>query len=84
MRKFMVATLFVLRSMSSFAGCNVVDGDKTASFDGKSIDGLVVEKKSLLLLNKEFPMLNIVEKIFKGEAQTCTSCSDKKHIACSN
>ena len=63
------------------AACEVVkDGAKTA-FDGANLSGLQVEKKSLVPLNKEFPALNVVEKAFKGEVQTCTTCSSG-YIAC--
>jgi hypothetical protein len=65
------------------AACEVVDGGKKSPFDGKTVGSMSVEKKSLSIMNKEFPDLNIVEKSFKGEVQTCTSCSDK-YITCSN
>jgi hypothetical protein len=64
-----------------FATCKVVEGDKATLFDGKSLDRLSVQKKSLTLLNEEFPALNAIEMTFKGELQTCTSCSEK-HIEC--
>jgi hypothetical protein len=82
--KTLVFTLLTLAFCTNLmAACEVVDGGKKSPFDGKSIAGLSVEKKSLSTLNKEFPDLNIIEKSFKGETQTCTSCSDK-YITCSN
>ena len=83
MKTLVFALVAVAFSTNLMAACEVVDGGKKTPFDGKSIAGLSVEKKSLSALNKEFPDLNIIEKSFKGEAQTCTSCSDK-YITCSN
>jgi hypothetical protein len=83
----MKTLIFVLLAMAYctnlMAACEVVEGGKKTPFDGKSIAGLSIEKKSISTLNKAFPDLNIIEKSFKGEAQTCTSCSDK-YITCSN
>lgn len=80
-------TLLVLVTMAFcsnlMAACEVVEGGAKKPFDGKTVGSLSVEKKSLSIMNKEFPDLNIVEKSFKGEVQTCTSCSDK-YITCSN
>lgn len=81
MKKFIVLTSFLV-SMNILAKCEVVDAGKKTPFDGKSIGTLSVEKKSLAILNKEFPDLNIIEKSFKGEVQTCTLCSEK-YITCS-
>jgi len=76
-----VALLALSASSSAFAACEKVDGGAKSAFDGSSIAGYQVEKASLVALNKEFSALNVVEKAFKGEVQTCTSCSDK-YITC--
>lgn len=77
---FTVVTLVFCSNV--MAACESVDGGKKTPFDGK-IAGMSVEKKSLSILNKEFPDINVIEKSFKGEVQTCTACSDK-YITCSN
>lgn len=82
--KMMIFTLFVLIVNSNVMGaCEVVNGGKKMPFNGKDVAGLSIEKKSLSGVNKQFPDLNIIEKSFKGEVQTCTNCSDK-YITCSN
>jgi hypothetical protein len=78
---FIVATIAL--SANLMAGCEVVDGGKKSPFDGKTVGGNSVEKKSLSEINKQFPDLNVIEKAFKGEVQTCTACSDK-YITCAN
>lgn len=83
MKKITLLILSVVVTSSLYAACEVVDGGKKTPFDGKGVSGLSVEKKSLSILNKEFPDLNIIEKSFKGEVQTCTTCTDK-YITCSN
>lgn len=83
MKKIIIALVALTFAFQLMAACEVVDGGKKSPFDGKNVAGLSVEKKSLSTLNKEFPDLNIIEKSFKGEVQTCTSCSDK-YITCSN
>lgn len=55
--------------------CEIVRDGVRTPFDGSGLSGLQVEKKSLVLANREFPSLNIVEKAFKGELQTCTVCT---------
>lgn len=82
MKSLFVALVTVVYCSNLMAACEVVDGGKKTPFDGK-VGGMSVEKKSLSILNKEFPDLNIIEKSFKGEVQTCTSCTDK-YITCSN
>jgi hypothetical protein len=81
MKKILALGMFAL-SLNSFAACELVDGSAKKPFDG-DLSGASVEKKSLSALHKEFPALNIVEKSFKGEVQTCTSCSGK-FVTCSN
>lgn len=83
MKKIILALVVTAFCTNVMAACEVVDGGKKTPFDGKSVAGLSVEKKSLSALNKEFSALNIIEKSFKGEVQTCTSCTDK-YITCSN
>lgn len=83
MKNILLALVTVAFCSNLMAACEVVDGGKKSPFDGKNVGTLSVEKKSLSTLNKEFPDLNIVEKSFKGEVQTCTTCSDK-YITCSN
>jgi hypothetical protein len=63
------------------ATCEIVDGAKRVPFDGKSLESVMIEKKSLTILNAEFPALNVIEKTFKGEIQTCTLCAER-HIVC--
>jgi hypothetical protein len=75
---FTIAILTI--SSHAYAACEVVDGGNKKPFDG-NLSGLTVEKKSLSLLNKEYPSLNVVEKTFKGEVQTCSSCSEK-YVTC--
>jgi hypothetical protein len=82
--KRLAPILLLLTGFSSppvLAACQVVEGAKRAPFDGKSLDRISVEKKSLTLLNEEYPNLNAIEMTFKGELQTCTSCTEK-HIEC--
>lgn len=83
MKKIILALMTMIVCSNLMAACEVVNGGAKSPFDGKNIGSLMVEKKSLSTLNKEFPDLNIIEKSFKGEVQTCTSCSDK-YITCSN
>jgi len=83
MKKIALVLVIIAFSSNLMAACEVVDGGKKTPFDGKDVGSLQVEKKSLSTMNKEFPDLNIIEKSFKGEVQTCTSCSDK-YITCSN
>jgi len=74
--------LSIAASASTYAGCDVVDAGKRTPFDGKSLHGLFVEKKSLIELNDEYPDLNVIERTFKGEVQTCTDCTER-HVVCS-
>lgn len=84
--KHMVLTVAVLSmfvTAHASAACEVVkDGGAKSAFDGSSLSGLQVEKKSLVPLNKTFPALNVVEKAFKGEVQTCTTCASG-YVTCS-
>lgn len=75
MKKILALGMLTL-SLNSFAACELVDGAAKKPFDG-NLNGATVEKKSLSSIHKEFPALNIVEKSFKGEVQTCTNCSGK-------
>lgn len=79
----MAAAFFLLGSLSSVAwgACEIVDGEKRQPFEGKTLERLLIEKKSLTTLNSEFPHLNAIEKTFKGEVQTCSTCSER-HIVC--
>lgn len=83
-RTFQAALIGILGMMSASvcAGCEIVDGGKKIPFDGSSLDHLLIEKRSLTILNKEYPGLNVIEKTFKGEIQTCSNCTDK-HVVCS-
>jgi hypothetical protein len=83
MKKILFGLTIATFGLNIFAACEVVDGGKKTPFNGKDVGGMSIEKKSLSVLNKEFPDLNIIEKSFKGEVQTCTSCTDK-YITCSN
>lgn len=83
MKIILYTVIIATVSSNVMAACEVVEGGKKTPFDGKNIGSLSVEKKSLSTFNKEFPDLNIIEKSFKGEVQTCTTCSDK-YITCSN
>jgi hypothetical protein len=73
--------LMVVISGGASAACEIVDGVKRIPFDGKTLDSLVIEKKSLIILNRQFPNLNVIETMFKGQLQTCTSCTEK-YITC--
>ncbi len=71
---------------SAFAGdCQKVTGggSKKEAFDGKSLEGLSVEKKSLAALNSKYSELNVTEKVFTGAIQTCSgsSCTDN-YVTC--
>lgn len=83
MKKIFLVLVTIAFSANLMAACEVVDGGKKTPFDGKTVGSMSVEKKSLFTLNKQFPDLNIIEKSFKGEVQTCTTCTDK-YITCSN
>jgi hypothetical protein len=82
MIRFVLLLLAVSTSTAAVADCEVVDGDKKLPFDGTSLNGLLVEKKSLVLMNALFPHLNVIERIFKGEILTCTNCSER-YVRCS-
>jgi hypothetical protein len=78
----LVAQLIVSVSASAWADCQIVTSDgKKTPFDGKSLGGLQVEKKSLLILNKTYPNLNAVELVFTGEVNACTNCTEK-YVTC--
>lgn len=77
-----VALLAFAAPLIARAGCEIVDGDKKMPFDGSSLNHLLVEKRSLVILNALFPRLNVIERTFKGEVLTCTSCSEP-HVRCS-
>lgn len=74
-----ILTLF--SSVSSFADCQKVEAGKKESFDGKSLKGLAVEKKSLPDLERLFPNLRSEEKVLIGALQTCTNCTDN-YVSC--
>jgi len=82
LRISLVAVLMMSNSSVACAGCEIVDGDKKLPFDGRSLEHVLVEKKSLVILNTLFPSLNVIERTFKGEILTCTTCSER-HITCS-
>ena len=64
--------------------CSVVQEDeKKTPYKGESVQGLQIQKKALSTLNKLYPQLNILEKVFKGEIRTCASCSEK-YVSCSS
>ena len=73
--------MLIIFSTNAFGLCEVKIGEKRIPFNGKDIIGLSIEKKSLSEVNKKFPDLNIIEKTFKGEVQTCTICSDN-YVTC--
>lgn len=81
-RHSMILLFALAFSPGSFAVCELVDGGKKTPFDGKTLDRVLVEKRSLTILNTEFPSLNVIERTFKGEVQTCSDCKEK-HIVCS-
>lgn len=83
MRKLgMITAIGVLLSCHSFADCQIVDGNKKTPYEGGSLNGIAIEKKTLATLNKQFPNLRVVENIFKGNLQTCVTCTEK-HVTCS-
>jgi hypothetical protein len=75
--KTLVVVLVAVLSAESQAHCEIVQGSARIPFDGKTLIGLLIEKKSLVLLNSEFPNLNAIEATFKGELQTCPICSER-------
>ena len=76
---YLLSLVFMISvSSAAWGSCEVVDtGGKTSPFEGKNLVGLQVEKQSLIILNKSYPELKVLEKTFKGEVQTCASCADK-------
>ncbi|MBY0412517.1 MAG: hypothetical protein K2Q18_00055, partial [Bdellovibrionales bacterium] len=70
MKKIILALAISTYCMNLMAACEVVEGGKKTPFDGKTVGSNSIEKKSLSIMNKEFPDLNIVEKSFKGEVPT--------------
>jgi hypothetical protein len=81
--KILVIIILIVLSFSLNAACTLIDGANKTPFDGKLAQGIAVEKKSLSIMQKEFPELGIIEKSFKGEVQACVNCTDK-YITCSN
>ena len=75
------ALILGLSSITAGAVCEIVDGKKRLPFDGKSLDRILIDKRSLTTLNLEFPHLNAIERTFTGELQTCSVCIEK-HIVC--
>lgn len=69
-------------SISSQADCFKIQGGNKLSFNGDSLSGLVVDRKAMAELNKLFPQLQITEKVFSGNLQTCSDCHDN-YISCS-
>ena len=67
---------------TAFAECSVVKGGAKSAFDGKSLDGMKVEKKSLAALNSAHKGLNVTQGVFTGKVTTCDDCSKDDHITC--
>ena len=65
-----------------FADCQKIKGGVKSKFEGDSIEGLSIERKSITALNKAYPNLTITEKIFTGNIQSCTDCKDN-YVTCS-
>jgi hypothetical protein len=82
MKTGLILSLGLVLSASAYCDCQVVDGTKKTPFDGKSLSGLAIEKKSLVTLNKAYPALNVVEEAFTGELRTCSNCTEK-YVTCS-
>jgi hypothetical protein len=78
--KNLVVVLVAFLSAESRAHCEIVNGSARTPFDGKTLTGLLIEKKSLVLLNSEYPNLNAVEATFKGELQTCTTAAFRRPL----
>lgn len=78
--KLTILSLFLLSSYAQ-AKCFVVDGSNKKDFDGQGLSGYQIEKKSMSILDKEFPNLKAKEKMFSGEVVVCADCS-AKHIKC--
>ena len=81
MRNILIVITVVLFSQATFAKCFVVDGANKSEFNGQSLAGLQVEKKSLTALDTAFPNLKAKEKMFSGELMVCSDCT-AKHIKC--
>ena len=84
MNKIVTVLAFVMASglaQTASAACTVVKGGAKSPFDGKSLSGLEIEKKSLIKLNNEFKGLDAMTKSFKGEVNTCTTCTDN-YVTC--
>ena len=82
MKKYIVA-ISMMMTVGAYATCELVSESGSASaFSGTYEAGTKVEKKSLNKLNSEFPGIRIMEKIFKGEAKSCSNCDGQKHIRC--
>ena len=78
---WILAAVLMGTTLPAWASCDVVDGATKVPFAGKSLSQLLVEKRSLTLLNKAFPDLNVIERTFKGEIRTCSICSEK-YVLC--
>lgn len=84
MKRFALVAMFAVSigmTHDAWGDCVLNDGGDKSPFSGGSLSGVQVEKKSLVPLDKKFPALKVVEKAFKGEVQTCTSCSGK-YVSC--
>jgi hypothetical protein len=78
MKPLLLALILISYAFTAGAAvCEFHDGDEISNFAGASLDGIQVEKKSMILLNNQFPILNVIEKAFKGDIQTCSSCSGR-------
>lgn len=79
--KLALLSIFITLSSAAWSDCLIVDKEIKQPFDGSSLKGLIVEKSSLVLLNKTYPNLNVIENMFKGEILTCTTCTEK-YVTC--
>jgi hypothetical protein len=76
------AVTLMLAVQPAFSACEITQGGKASSFDGKSIpSGVQVEKKSLVQLSKEHGNLKVMEQMYSGAITVCTDCKDN-FIAC--
>lgn len=81
MKALLLGSLLVFSGVAA-AECSVVKGGAKSPFDGSSLDGLKVEKKSLAALNSAHKGLNVTQGVFTGKVTTCDDCSKDDHITC--
>ena len=81
MKALLLSSLLMFSSVALGECVVVLEGQKS-TFDGKSLVGLKVEKKSLAALNAAHRSLNVIQNVFTGKLITCEDCSKDNHVIC--